>query len=102
MLQSHKTIRKTGYILIDTSVKPSYNETDGFWTEVHDTDIGWNVYVLLLLRRKSLIDILDVTFENNRYLFKIRLLDYTINTPSDDSNTLFETVRKEEWDYTSI
>lgn len=98
MLQSPKTIRKTGYILIDTSVKPSYNDTDGFWTDVHDTDIGWNVYVLLLLRRKSLIDILDVTFENNRYLFKIRLADYTINTPSDDSNALFETVRKDEWD----
>lgn len=98
MLQSPKTTRKAGNILIDTSVKPSYNETDGFWTEVHDTDISWNVYVLLLLRRKSLIDILDVTYENNRYLFKIRLHDYTINAPSDEANALFDTVRKDEWD----
>ncbi|HRR76931.1 MAG TPA: DEAD/DEAH box helicase [Ruminococcus sp.] len=98
MLQSPKTTRKAGNILIDTSVKPSYNETDGFWTEVHDTDISWNVYVLLLLRRKSLIDILDVTYENNRYLFKIRLRDYTINAPSDEANALFDTVRKDEWD----
>ena len=98
MLQSPKTTRKAGNILIDTSVKPSYNETDGFWTEVHDTDISWNVYVLLLLRRKSLIDILDVTYENSRYLFKIRLRDYTINAPSDEANALFDTVRKDEWD----
>lgn len=98
MLQSPKTTRKDGNILIDTSVKPSYNETDGFWADVYDADIGWNVYVLLLLRRKSLIDILDVTYENNRYLFKIRLRDYTINAPSDEANALFDTVRKDEWD----
>lgn len=98
MLQSPKTTRKAGNILIDTSVKPSYNDTDGFGTEVYDTDIDWNVKVLLLLRRKSLIDILDVTYENNRYLFKIRLRDYTINTPSDEADALFDTVRKDEWD----
>ena len=98
MLQSPKTVRKTGYILIDTSVKPNYNETDGFWADVYDADIGWNVYVLLLLRRKSLIDILDVTYENNHYLFKIRLRDYMINAPSDEANALFETIRKDEWD----
>ena len=62
MMQSPKTIRKSGEILIDTSVKPSYNDSDGLWTEVHDADIGWNVYVLLLLRRKNMIEILDVTY----------------------------------------
>ncbi len=97
MLQSNKTIRKVGEILIDTSVKPSYNDTDGFFSDVSDIDISWNVYVLLLLRRNSLIDILDVIYEDKRYLFKIRILEHLINTPSQDAISRFEEIRTEEW-----
>ena len=98
MLNSRKTIRRVGEILIDTSVKPRYNDTDGFWGDVSDVDISWNVYVLLLLRRHHLIDILDVQYEDKRYVFTIKLLDPVINLDGPAAKARFKEIRDSEWD----
>lgn len=98
MLHSQKTVRnKYGEILIDTSIKPDYNDKDGFFSDVSDIDISWNVYVLLLLRRNYLIDILDVSYQENRYIFKIRLCEHEIGAPSEEATARFENIRTSEW-----
>ncbi len=97
MLSSEKTLRKHGEIVIDTSVKPSYNDSEDFWADVSDIDISWNVYVLLLLRRNHLIDILDVSYQENRYLFRIRLLTKEIAVDTESSLAIFEQIRSAEW-----
>ncbi len=98
MLTSEKAIRKHGEIVLDTSVKPSYNDSDEFWTDVSDIDISWNVYVLLLLRRNHLIDILDVSYQDNRYLFRIRILVEEIVFDTEETKMQLERIRNTEWD----
>ena len=96
MLDSCKTNINLESITIDTSVKPNYNEKDSFYIDVNNADIIWNVYVILLLRRARLIEIIDVSYSNDRYIFSIRLVDKRIRYKNDSTIDIFNKVRDDE------
>lgn len=96
MLNSHKANIQLDSILIDTSVKPDYNETDKFYVEVSNVDITWNVYVILLLRRAGLIEITDVNYDNGRYIFNIELIDKRIRFNTEQTEEILDKVRDDE------
>lgn len=96
MLDSSKTNIRLDSIVIDTSVKPDYNDTDKFYIEVSNADITWNVYVILLLRRAGLIEITDVKYENERYIFNIVLIDKRIRFNNEQTAAIFNKVRDDE------
>lgn len=82
MLNSNKSIVKTNEIILDTSIKPIYNYEEGDdFKQVSKTDINWNVYVILLLRRNNLITINNLSYDNGVYIFNISI------------NTGFECIR---------
>lgn len=101
MLRSPNTIRmgNSRYVL-DTYIKPNYNESEEFIDFANDRDIAWNVYVILLLRRNSLISIDSVDYINGKYVFNILINDKTILEENSDSYDLFLMVRNLEWDVT--
>ncbi len=82
---------------IDTSVKPSYNEESD--EEINEADVKWNVYVLLLLRRRRLLEIISVRRETNSYIFTIKILDNDLLETSIDLNKKVEQIHDEEYKY---
>lgn len=82
---------------IDTSVKPSYNDESD--EEINEADIKWNVYVLLLLRRRRLLEIISVRREINSYTFTIKILDNDLLEVSDNLNEKVEQIHDEEYKY---
>lgn len=96
MLNSRKANIQLDSIVIDTSVKPNYNDTDTFYVEVNNADITWNVYVILLLRRAGLIQITDVKYYDNRYIFNIELIDKRIRYDTAQTADIFSKVRDDE------
>ena len=73
MLNNRKTNIRLDSIVIDTSVKPNYSDIDSFYVDVNNADITWNVYVILLLRRARMIEITDVKYSDDRYIFNVKL-----------------------------
>ena len=96
MLNSSKANIQLDSIVIDTSVKPNYNDTDKFYIDVNNADITWNVYVILLLRRAGLIQITDVKYDDDRYIFNIELIDKQIRYNTDRTVSIFNEVRDDE------
>jgi len=96
MLNSRKANIQLDSIVIDTSVKPKYNDADTFYVEVNNADITWNVYVILLLRRSGLIEITDVKYDEERYIFNIELTDKRIRFNNEQTLAIFNKVRDEE------
>ena len=96
MLNSRKANIQLDSIVIDTSVKPNYNDTDAFYVEVNNADITWNVYVILLLRRAGLIQITDVKYYDDRYIFTIELIDKRIRYDTAQTADIFSKVRDDE------
>lgn len=82
---------------IDTSVKPSYNDESD--EEINEADIKWNVYVLLLLRRRRLLEIISVRREVNSYIFTIKILDNDLLEVSSNLNKKVEQIHDEEYKY---
>lgn len=97
MLESFKTKRivSNDTIRINTSVTPSYR-TDDFYIEISDANIGWNVYVILLLRRRGLITIDQVEFDDSSYIFTVHVINKGITFKSEETTKIFEEVREEE------
>ena len=96
MLNSRKANIRLDSVLIDTSVKPDYNDSDTFYVDVNNADITWNVYVILLLRRAGLIQITDVKYDDDRYMFNIELVDKRIRFDNSLTAELFSKVRDDE------
>lgn len=96
MLNSRKANIQLDSIVIDTSVKPNYNDTDIFYNEVNNADVTWNVYVILLLRRAGLIQITDVKYYGDRYIFNIDLIDKRIRYDTALTAELLKKVRDDE------
>lgn len=98
MLDSFKTERivSNDTIRINTSVAPSYR-TDDFYIEVSDANIGWNVYVILLLRRRGLITIEQVEIDDSSYIFTVHVIKKEITFKSEETTKIFEEVREEEY-----
>ena len=85
---------------IDTYIKPDYNESDEYIDFANDRDIAWNVYVILLLRRNSLIEIEAVDYIDGKYIFFIMINDKTILSKTNLSDELFLKIRDYEWENT--
>ena len=96
MLNSRKANIQLDSIVIDTSVKPNYNDTDKFYIDINNADVTWNVYVILLLRRAGLIQITDVKYDDDRYIFSIELIDKQIRYNTDRTVAIFNKVRDDE------
>lgn len=98
MLDSFKTERivSNDTIRINTSVAPSYR-MDDFYIEVSDANIGWNVYVILLLRRRGLITIEQVEIDDSSYIFTVHVIKKEITFKSEETTKIFEEVREEEY-----
>lgn len=96
MLNSGKANIRLDSVVLDTSVKPDYNDDDTFYDEVKNADVIWNVYVILLLRRRGLIRITDVRYENDRYIFGIELVDKQIRYDTPQTAEQFGAVRDKE------
>lgn len=97
MYQSPKSERVEDFVYIDTKIKPTYN-LNYVYDEANARDVQWNIYLLLLLRRYNLIEILDMEYLKNeeRYVFKIKVLDKRLSMVDRDVNRLLEEVRTQE------
>ena len=100
LIESDKAIRSAGRVLIDTSVKPKYNidkdEENYFSSMASNADIAWNVYVILLLRRAGMIEIKDVEFIDDKYVFTVAIREMKLWSDTESSNEVFEKIRDEE------
>jgi ATP-dependent DNA helicase RecQ len=96
MLNSDKAQIGVDKTKIDTSVKPSYNENDEFYSYVNNADVAWNVYVILLLRRNGLLNIDRVEYKDDSYIFYVKILDYRIFSNSDETKQIFDDIRENE------
>lgn len=97
MLNSPMTKSARGQFQIDTSVKPSYyDELD---EEINEVDVKWNIYVLLLLRRRKMLEIILVRRETNTYIFTIKILDDDLLEESDNLKKKIEQIHDEEYKY---
>ena len=83
--------------LIDTYVKPEYNVDEEFIDSINNQDINWNVYVILFMRRNGLITIDDIQYNNGKYIFYITILERKILTKDDETTTLIDEIRNNEW-----
>ncbi len=98
MLNSPKCIKKGGGIVIlDTSVIPKYNDSEKEIKFFTGQDVSWNVYVILLLRRGNLLELINVSFENNKYIFTVKA-DSRILHEGDASKDVLSSVRETEWE----
>lgn len=89
-------------VFIDTSVKPNYADVDEFDdSPTSDTDMNWNVYVLLFLRRFNLIKMLEVKKDIDHYVILIELIDDRLMVINDELTELITQFREEEWEFYS-
>lgn len=96
MLNNRKTNIRLDSIVIDTSVKPNYSDIDSFYVDVNNADITWNVYVILLLRRARMIEITDVKYSDDRYIFNVKLIDKRIRFDCEQTIEIFNGIRDDE------
>lgn len=96
MFSSYKTIRNIDGTIIDTSVKPNYHDDDDFFIETTNANINWNIYVLLLLRRNSIINIDYVDYRDDIYYFTVTINDNRICSQNSDIFHIFNTIREKE------
>lgn len=97
MYNSRKSKRVEDYVYIDTKIRPNYNLTY-VYDEASSKDVNWNIYLLLLLRRYDLIDILDMQYikDENRYIFKIHINDERLQILDEKTEDLLQRVRDSE------
>lgn len=96
MLKSKKANIKLDKVILDTSVKPDYNKKDLFYMEANTADVTWNVYVILLLRRSGLLSIINVDYENGRYIFTVNVFDKRILYENDKAMEVLTNIREIE------
>ena len=101
MLNSSKTqpLLNSKY-MIDTYVKPDYNEDEEFIDSISNQDINWNVNVILFLRRNGLISIDDIQYINNKYVFYITVIERKILTNNNSTVLMIDEIRDKEWENT--
>lgn len=98
MINSLNTIKYgDGKVLIDASTKPSYNESEDFLDWANERDINWNVYVIMLLKRSGLLNLLDVEYENGKYYFLVNLIERRLLKESEQIQDIIQKIRDFEW-----
>lgn len=100
MYNNKLSIRSGNIIHINTSIKPNYSAKDE-WddTPVSDTDMNWNIYVLLLFRRYDLIRIVSITINKGVYIFSVEILNDLLIKQGENQNSQIEQIRSLEWGY---
>lgn len=98
MLNHESTYMTENIYAIDTSVLPIYKDDNDFLeeTQVNDKNTSWNIYVLLFLRRRDLLSIEEIIYENKVYTFLITIRNSIILNDSDQLLEYFESAREEE------
>lgn len=92
--------RLGNYVYIDTTIKPQYSITDELDdSPASETDIKWNVYVLLLLRRYKMIHIEEVLPQQGKYVFVIEVLNNTLLNNDLQLHETIEKIHEAEWAY---
>lgn len=100
MYNNKKSYRDGEICYIDTSIKPNYSTADE-WEDApaSDTDRNWNIYVLLLLRRYSLIDILSVKKVKGVYIIAIKIKEDSLQNQDGDQFACIDQIHNQEWDF---
>lgn len=91
---------------IDTSVLPDYSRNGDELTG-NQKHITWNVYVLMLLRRYELIEIVDISLKNrnsydeykNVYVVFLRVLEKRLLSRTQESEEILKAIRMRESEY---
>ena len=98
MLNSPTSKRYQDTYQLDTSVKPNYNDPD-YAEDANSADIKWNIYVILLLRRKSLINILEMLIEpgTEKYIFRVSINNDLLLKNNPAMEALINQIHDEEW-----
>lgn len=89
--------RNDNRILIDTSALPSYYDEYEEKLFINKADINWNVYVLLFLKRHSLISIEDIQFNGKYYEMLIKCLDLRLYIDDVNLYYILDDEREKEW-----
>ena len=98
MYNSRQSQRIGNWNYIDTSVKPNYAIKDVIDdAPASDTDMNWNIYVILLLRRYGLIKIQEVIPQPTKYVFVIEIQEDLLRIENEEQKNLIEQLRSEEW-----
>ena len=98
MLNSPSSKRYLDTYALDTSVKPNYSDAD-YAEDANSADIKWNIYVILLLRRKGLINILEMLVEpgSEKYVIRVRINNDLLLKNNSAMEVLISQIRDEEW-----
>lgn len=98
MLNSPSSKRYLDTYALDTTVKPDYNDPD-YAEDANSADIRWNIYVILLLRRKGLISILEMLVEpgTEKYIFRVKINNDLLLKNDEKMEILINQIRDEEW-----
>lgn len=96
MINSRKSQKGINTTIIDTSIKPTYNEDDEFFNYVSNADVAWNVYVILLLRKNGLLSIENVEYDYGRYMFHVKINDFKIFYDTPETKQIFDNLREKE------
>lgn len=98
MLDSPTSSRYRDTYTLDATVKPNYNDPD-YAEDVNSADVKWNVYVILLLRRKGLINIREMTADagTQGYMFRIEINNHLLLNNSEELIRLINQIHDEEW-----
>ena len=98
MLNSPSSKRYLNTYALDTSVKPNYNDVD-YAEDANSADIKWNIYVILFLRRKGLINILEMIVEpgTEKYVIRVTINNDLLLKNDSAMEHLINQLRDEEW-----
>lgn len=98
MLNSPTSPRFLNTYSLDTAVKPNYSSTD-YAEDANTADIKWNVYVILLLRRRGLITIHEMTVDptTQNYMIRIEINDDKLLKNNQELISLIDRIRDDEW-----
>ncbi|MCI6700839.1 DEAD/DEAH box helicase [Solobacterium sp.] len=108
MYNNPKSKRRNRSVVIDTSIKPHYiidNEDEDVLESSFvygNTDMNWNVYVLLFLRRSNLLKIESVVSDSGIYKIQVTDLNEVLLADHPDEPRLLECVeehRSKEYSY---
>ena len=86
--------------MMDTSVKPNYHTSEDYAEDASKVDVQWNIYVILLLRRYNLIEILDMVVDNQKYYIRVQIIDDRLYSKDDKLVELINTIHDIEWETT--
>lgn len=97
MYHSPKSRHIRDVIYIDTKLKPDYNK-NYVYDEASDMDTRWNIYVLLLLRRYDLIEIVDMEYDaaEDHYIFAIKIKDDCLVNQTEKTVKILKNISSKE------